>query len=345
MITSEQNEMALIRNPIHRWALASPIKLSISRNICKRRLSSNSLGISFPSEVTIVEVGPRDGLQNEKTIIPTQVKVELIDRLSNTGLKFIESASFVSERYVPQMGDHSKVMSQIKRKSGVMYPVLTPNMKGFEGALSANCEEVAVFAAASEGFSKANLNCTIEESFQRFVPLCEAAKEKNIRIRGYVSCVLGCPYDGYIQPQVVADVSKKLLDMGCYQVSLGDTIGIGNPGSTDSMLSVVKEQIPKELLAVHFHDTYGQALANILVALQHGISVVDSSVAGLGGCPFAKGATGNVATEDVVYMLHGMNISTGVDLNELVKVGEFISSYLGRDINSRVANALIAKRK
>jgi len=320
-------------------------RILIQKLFQKRTFTGSTNLKGLPQRVTIVEVGPRDGLQNEKTIIPTQVKVELINKLSQTGLKFIEAASFVSERYVPQMGDHSKVMAQISRKEGVMYPVLTPNMKGFQAALAADCEEVAVFAAASEGFSKANLNCTIEESFKRFEPLCEAAQENNVRLRGYVSCVLGCPYEGRIDPLVVAQVSERLLNMGCYQISLGDTIGVGTPGTTNEMLSVVQQYIPTEKLAVHFHDTYGQALANILVALQNGVSVIDSSVAGLGGCPFAKGATGNVATEDVVYMLNGMNIESGVDLDELVKVGEFISSYLGRDINSRVANALIAKRR
>lgn len=299
---------------------------------------------SLPAEVTIVEVGPRDGLQNERTIIPTDIKVDLIDKLSETGLKYIEAASFVSEKYVPQMGDHSKVMNGIKRKPGITYPVLTPNLRGFKAALDAQCEEVAVFAAASEQFSRANLNCTIEESFERFLPLVKLAKDNQIKIRGYVSCVLGCPYEGIVDPDIVTQVTERLFELGCYQVSLGDTIGIGTPGSTEHLLSYIERYVDKQHLAVHFHDTYGQALANILIALQKGISVVDASVSGLGGCPFARGATGNVATEDVVYMLHGLRVHTGIDLLKLIEAGEFISTYLGKENNSRVAKAFINKR-
>jgi len=297
----------------------------------------------LPAHVRIVEVGPRDGLQNEKAIIPTDVKVDFIDRLSETGLQTVEATSFVSPDFVPQMGDHKQVMERITRRPGVGYPVLTPNMRGFQGALESKCEEVAVFAAASESFSIKNLNCNIEKSLHRFKPVCEAAAKHGIKVRGYVSCVLGCPYDGYISPDQVIKVSERLLEMGCYEISLGDTIGIGTAGSTRSLLETFLKCIPVENTAVHFHDTYGQALANIHVALEHGVSVVDSSVGGLGGCPFAKGATGNVASEDVVYMLHGLGISTGVHLEKLVLVGDFISQYLGRTNNSRAGRALLAK--
>ncbi|GBG33269.1 Hydroxymethylglutaryl-CoA lyase, mitochondrial [Hondaea fermentalgiana] len=297
----------------------------------------------FPEHVRIVEVGPRDGLQNEKTIIPTDVKVEFIDRLSRTGLQTVEATSFVSPDYVPQMGDHRQVMERISRQEGVSYPVLTPNMKGFLGALESKAEEVAVFAAASEAFSKKNLNCTIEKSLDRFKPVCEEAQRQGIRVRGYVSCVLGCPYEGYIAPAKVVEVCERLIDLGCYEVSLGDTIGIGTAGSTQVLLTEVLKHVPREKVAVHFHDTYGQALANIFVALQNGISVVDSSVGGLGGCPFAKGATGNVATEDVVYMLHGLGISTGIDLEQLAEVGDYISQYLGRANHARAGRAMLTK--
>jgi len=295
----------------------------------------------LPSSVRIVEVGPRDGLQNEKVIIPTSVKVDFINRLSATGLVSIEATSFVSPDYVPQMGDHNEIMRMINRVEGISYPVLTPNMKGFEAAKLAGCAEVAVFGAASETFSKKNLNCSIEKSLERFIPVCKAALESGIKVRGYVSCVLGCPYEGYISPDQVCKVTEKLLEMGVYEVSLGDTIGVGTAGSTHQLLEQVAKVIPAEKTAVHFHDTYGQALANIYVALQHGISVVDSSVGGLGGCPFAKGATGNVATEDVLYMLHGLGITTHVDLEKLVNVGDFISHYLGRANQSRAGRAML----
>ena len=253
------------------------------------------------------------------------MKIDLINRLSDTGLSVIEVTSFVPAKWVPQMGDNVAVYKGVKKVHGVSYPVLTPNMKGFESALAAGVKEVAVFGAASEGFSKRNINCSIEESFTRFEPIVAAAKEHDIKVRGYVSTVLGCPYDGPTDPLQVARVSKKLLDMGCYEISLGDTIGIGTPGSTAKMLDEVIKVVPADKLAVHFHNTYGQALANILVALEKGISVVDSSVAGLGGCPYAEGASGNVSTEDVIFMLQGLGIKTGVDLDKLLDVGTFIT--------------------
>ncbi|OQR96080.1 hydroxymethylglutaryl-CoA lyase, mitochondrial precursor [Achlya hypogyna] len=294
----------------------------------------------YPRYVKIVEVGPRDGLQNEKSVVSTADKVTLINMLSDAGLPVVEATSFVSPKWVPQMGDNSEVMKQIKRKEGVYYPVLTPNLMGFDAAVKVNAQEVAIFGAASESFSRKNINCSIEESLERFQPVCEKAKSLGIRVRGYVSCVLGCPYEGPIDPATVAKVAKTLLEMGCYEISLGDTIGIGTPGSTLEMLRATKEVVPVEQLAVHFHDTYGQALANILVALQEGVTVVDSAVAGLGGCPYAKGASGNVATEDVVYMLHGLGIETGVDLAKVMEAGSFISSVLNRPTSSKAARAL-----
>ncbi|KAJ0398827.1 hypothetical protein P43SY_004958 [Pythium insidiosum] len=297
-------------------------------------------GVTYPERVKIVEVGPRDGLQNEKTVISTDDKVKLINMLSETGLSAIEATSFVSPKWVPQMADNSAVLTQIDRKPGVWYPVLTPNLKGFESAVAAGAHEVAIFGAASEAFSKKNINCSIEESLERFRPVCDEAQKLGIRVRGYVSCVLGCPYQGNVDPSTVASVAKKMFDMGCYEISLGDTIGIGNPASTLHMLRATKDVVPVEKLAVHFHDTYGQALSNILIALQEGVSVVDSSVAGLGGCPYANGASGNVATEDVLYMLNGLGIKTGVDLHKLIEAGDFICSVLERPSNSKVARAL-----
>ncbi len=300
----------------------------------------------FPNAVKIVEVGPRDGLQNEKRIIDTSVKVELCNKLSRSGLSAIEATAFVSPKWVPQMSDHKDVLQQIKKFPGVDYPVLCPNLKGFEAARDAGATEVAIFAAASETFSQTNINCTVEESLERFAPILESAKESNISVRGYVSCVLGCPYEGEIDAVAVADVSKALYDLGCYEISLGDTIGIGDPGSTIRMLNEVTRVVPVEKLAGHFHDTYGQALANIVVSLQHGITVFDSAVAGLGGCPYAKGATGNVSTEDLVYMLYGLNIETGVDFEALLEAGRFISNELGKpNPNSKVAVAVENKRK
>jgi len=299
----------------------------------------------LPQRVKIVEVGPRDGLQNEPRTIPTAIKVELIDRLSDAGLPAIEATAFVSPKWVPQMADSADVMARIRRKPGVAYPVLVPNMKGFEAAVAAGAREVAVFGAASESFSQKNINSSIDESLARFAPVVAAARARDIRVRGYVSCVLGCPYEGDIAPGAVARVADALYRMGCYEVSLGDTIGVGTPGRTQAMLDAVARVVPVDKLAGHFHDTYGQALANIYAALERGVAVFDSSVAGLGGCPYAKGASGNVATEDVVYLLHGLGCATGVDLDRLVDAGEFICAELGRPGNSKAGSAMLAKRK
>lgn len=284
----------------------------------------------YPKKVRLVEVGARDGLQNEKTIVPAAIKIELIDRLSVAGLRTIEAGSFVSPKWVPQMGDTDIVYREIVKTEGVSYPVLVPNIKGMESAIAAGVSEIAIFAAASESFSQKNINCSIAESIERFLPVMALAQENHIKVRGYVSCVLGCPYEGEITPQAVVTVAKKLFDMGCYEISLGDTIGTGTPVKTRALLQAVLAVIPLSSVAVHFHDTYGQALANILVALEEGIAVVDCSVAGLGGCPYAAGASGNVATEDVLYMLNGMGIETGIDLQRLLDAGKFISKALGR---------------
>ncbi|XP_007574236.1 PREDICTED: hydroxymethylglutaryl-CoA lyase, mitochondrial isoform X1 [Poecilia mexicana] len=294
---------------------------------------------ALPQTVKIVEVGPRDGLQNEKTVVPTEAKINLINMLSESGLPVIEATSFVSPKWVPQMADQVEVMKGISKKPGVSYPVLTPNLKGFQAALKAGASEVAIFGAASELFSKKNINCSVEESLQRFEEVMKAAKEAAVPVRGYVSCVVGCPYEGQVAPEKVAHVAKRLYSMGCYEISLGDTIGVGTPGSMTKMLEAVTKEVPVSALAVHCHDTYGQALANILIALQMGISVVDSSVAGLGGCPYAQGASGNVATEDVVYMLHGLGIKTGVDLSKLMDAGAFICRTINRKTSSKVAQA------
>ena len=297
--------------------------------------------MSFPQQVRIVEVGPRDGLQNEPgPIIPTEIKVELIDRLAAAGIRHIEAASFVSPKWVPQMGDASEVMASIQRRAGVTYSALTPNLKGLEGAIAANTPEVAVFAAASEAFSQKNINCSIAESLERFRPLMEQAQAAGIRVRGYVSTVLGCPYQGEIDPAQVAAVSRALLDMGCYEISLGDTIGKGTPLKAKRMLEAVAREVPMDRLAAHFHDTYGQALANLYAVLEEGIAVIDSSTAGLGGCPYAKGASGNVATEDVLYLLDGLGIETGIDLQAVVDTGHWITRELGRHNGSKVAQAL-----
>ncbi|MFC5306661.1 hydroxymethylglutaryl-CoA lyase [Azospirillum picis] len=295
--------------------------------------------MQLPKFVRMVEVGPRDGLQNEKSMVPTAVKVELVNRLSDAGLTVVEAASFVSPKWVPQMGDSAEVLAGIARKPGVRYAALTPNLKGLEGALAAKADEVAVFGAASESFSRKNINCSIAESLDRFAPVMEQAKAAGVPVRGYVSCVLGCPYEGEIAPQAVADVAERLYAMGCYEISLGDTIGTGTPTKAQLMIAAVAERVPVDKIAVHFHDTYGQALANILAALQMGVAVVDSSVAGLGGCPYAKGASGNVASEDVLYMLNGLGIETGVDLDRLVAAGAFISEAIGRPTASKVARA------
>ncbi|MFP3979255.1 hydroxymethylglutaryl-CoA lyase [Marinobacter sp. KMM 10035] len=297
--------------------------------------------MAFPKQVRLVEMSPRDGLQNESgPVISTDIKTGLIERLAECGLTHIESASFVSPRWVPQMGDAAEVMAGIKRKAGVRYSVLTPNLRGFENALAAGVDEVAVFAAASESFSQKNINCSIAESLERFLPVMEAAQKHNIPVRGYVSTVLGCPYEGEIAPEQVAKVAKDLADMGCYEISLGDTIGTGTPLKAKQMLEAVVKHVPVERLAAHFHDTYGQALANLYAVLEEGVAVFDASVAGLGGCPYAKGASGNVATEDVLYMLNGLGISTGVDLDKLVATGTWISNQLNRKNGSKVGQAL-----
>ena len=297
----------------------------------------------LPARVKIVEVGPRDGLQNEAQTIPAAVKIDLIDRLSATGLPAVEAGAFVSPKWVPQMADSAEVLTGISRKEDVSYPVLVPNMKGFDAALAAGAREIAVFGAASETFTQKNINCSIAESLERFAPVCEAAKADGIVVRGYVSCVLGCPYEGSVAPERVAEVTVKLAALGCSEISLGDTIGVGTPAKAQAMLQAVAAKLPIERLGVHFHDTYGQALANILACLELGVATVDSSVAGLGGCPYAKGATGNVATEDVLFMLDGLGVETGVDLNALAAAGRFISDHLGRPPASKVAQALAAK--
>ena len=293
----------------------------------------------YPQRIKIVEVAPRDGLQNEPMPIDTEAKVEFIDRLSDAGLSVIETTSFVSPKWVPQLADAGEVMARIKRKPGVSYPVLVPNMQGMERALAAGVREVAVFTAATETFSEKNTNCSIDESIERFQPVLARAKKEGIRVRGYISCVLGCPYEGAVDPDQVTAVAKELYGLGCYEISLGDTIGIGTALRAQEMVTRVVREVPIEHLAVHFHDTRGQALANILACLALGVSVVDASVGGLGGCPYAKGATGNVATEDVLYMLQGMGIETGVDLDKLIEAGRFISAKLGRETQSKVARA------
>jgi isopropylmalate/homocitrate/citramalate synthase len=293
--------------------------------------------MAYPSSVRIVEVGPRDGLQNESRILAAAVKAELIDRLADAGLASIEAGSFVSPRWVPQMADTAEVLARIHRRPGVAYPVLVPNLKGLEAALASQAEEVAVFAAASEAFSRRNLNCGIEESLRRFEPVAAAALQRGLRVRGYVSCVLGSPFRDEVTPEQVAQVAARLAGMGCYEVSLGDTIGTGTPAAAARMLEAVLRRLPAAGIALHFHDTYGQALANILACLPLGAAVLDASVGGLGGCPYAPGATGNVATEDLVYMLHGMGIATGVDLGRLLDTALFICGALERAPVSHLA--------
>ena len=295
--------------------------------------------MSLPEKVRLVEVGPRDGLQNEAQPISVADKVRLVDDLSAAGLSYIEVGSFVSPKWVPQMAGSAEVFANIQQRNGVTYAALAPNLRGFEDALAAGVKEVAVFAAASEAFSQRNINCSISDSLQRFVPIMEAARQHGVRVRGYVSCVLGCPYEGVISAEQVAPVARELHDMGCYEVSLGDTIGTGTPGATRRLFELVGAQVPRAQLAGHFHDTYGQALANVYASLLEGISVFDSSVAGLGGCPYAKGASGNVASEDVLYMLQGLGIDTGIDLQRLIAAGLRISEVLGRASGSRVARA------
>jgi hydroxymethylglutaryl-CoA lyase len=294
--------------------------------------------------VRIVEMGPRDGLQNEKQTVPLHTKLELIDRLADAGLTEIEATSFVSPKWIPQMADHDALMRSLQRRPGVDYPVLTPNLQGFEAALAAGADHVAVFAAASESFSRRNINCSIAESIARFEPVMAAARGHRVKVRGYVSCVVACPYEGDIAPQQVADVAQRLVDIGCHEVSLGDTIGVGTPASVQRMLEAVAARVPLAQLAGHYHDTYGMAVANVLASYRFGLRCFDASVGGLGGCPYAKGATGNVATEDVVYLLHGLGAATGVDLQRLVDVAAWISGELGREPGSRVARALLARR-
>ncbi len=294
--------------------------------------------------VRIVEVGPRDGLQNEAQPVPTATKLALIARLADAGLRDIEATSFVSPKWVPQMADHAEIMAGLPRREGVNFPVLAPNLKGYEAAVAAGAREVAVFAAASEGFSRKNINCSVEESIERFAPVFAAAARDGVRVRGYVSCVVACPYDGPTEPAKVAEVAQRLADAGAWEVSLGDTIGVGTPASVLRMLEAVAARVPLERLAGHYHDTYGMAVANVAASYGFGLRVFDASVAGLGGCPYAKGATGNVATEDVVYLLHGLGAQTGIDLERLAEVGAWISAELGRPSQSRVGRALLARR-
>ncbi|MGQ5524305.1 hydroxymethylglutaryl-CoA lyase [Chitinimonas sp. PSY-7] len=299
--------------------------------------------MAFPQRVKIVEVGPRDGLQNEKASVPTETKLAFIDQLADAGLSVIEATAFVSPKWVPQMADHSEVMRGLKRRPGIRYPALVPNMQGYEAAKATGVDEIAVFAAASEAFSQKNINCSIEESLARFTPVMAAAKQDGIAVRGYVSCVLGCPYQGDVSLADVVRVAKALYDMGCYEVSLGDTIGTGTPAKARAMITAVAGEVPIKQLAAHFHDTWGQALANLYAVLELGIATIDSSAAGLGGCPYAKGASGNVATEDVVYLLNGMGIETGVDLEKLAAAGRFINTHLGKTAASKAAVALAAR--
>lgn len=294
--------------------------------------------------VTIVEVGARDGLQNEKQILETALKVELINRLSDCGVPVVEAGSFVSPKWVPQMAGSDEVFKSINAKPGTRYPVLVPNVQGLERAMSVGAQEISIFAAASESFSQRNINCSIAESINRLQPVVEQAKAAGLRVRAYISCVLGCPYEGEIDSSAVASVSQQLMDMGSDEISLGDTIGTGTPANAHDLIKVIEKIAPVEQLAVHFHDTYGQALANILACLDAGIRIVDTSVGGLGGCPYAKGASGNVASEDVVYMLHGLGLETGIDLQLLANTGEWISNQLNRPNNSKAGSALISKK-
>lgn len=300
--------------------------------------------MNLPARVKVVEVGPRDGLQNEPKPVPTPVKIELIERLAEAGLQAIEAGSFVSPQWVPQMADTAQVLAGIRRRPGVSYPVLVPNQRGLEAALAVGVEEIAVFSAATESFSRKNTNCSIDQGLARLREVAQTALEARVRVRGYVSCALGCPYEGEVKPEVAARVAMELYRMGCYEVSLGDTIGVGTPGKMKALIEAVAREIPVESIAVHCHDTYGQALANCYAALEMGVAVIDASVAGLGGCPYAKGATGNVATEDLVYLLHGLGIETGIDLMRLIDAGQFISSILGRPSHSKVAQAILARR-
>jgi hydroxymethylglutaryl-CoA lyase len=300
--------------------------------------------MTLPSKVKIVEVGPRDGLQNEKETIPASVKIELVDRLTDAGFVNIEAASFVSPKWVPQMATSTEVMAEIKRKPGVIYSALTPNMKGLEAAIAAKADEVVIFGAASEAFSQKNINCSIAESIERFREVAQAAKQHNIRLRGSISCSFGCPYQGEVSPESVADVVRRLRELGCDEIDIADTIGVGTPRKVQTVMERVAKEFPIERLSGHFHDTYGQATANIYASLEVGISIFHSSVAGLGGCPYAKGATGNVSTEDVLFLMNGLGIDTGIDLDKVVDAGQFISQHLGRKAASRTGNAIAAKR-
>lgn len=301
--------------------------------------------MTLPTSIKLFEMSPRDGLQNEPgTLVPTGTKIELIERLAKAGIRHIEAASFVSPKWVPQMGDATEVMHGIQRQSGVVYSALTPNLKGLESALAVGVEEVAVFGAASEAFSQKNINCSIADSLARFEPVLARANEAGIRVRGYVSCVLGCPYEGHIAPEKVAEVANALYEMGCYEISLGDTIGVGTPLAAKRMIDATRQQVPIEKLAAHFHDTYGMAIANLYAVMEEGVSVIDAATAGLGGCPYAKGASGNVATEDVLYLLEGLGIETGIDLQSVIDTGDWITRQLGRQPSAKVALALGSSR-
>ena len=299
----------------------------------------------LPKKIKMVEVGPRDGLQNEAQNVPAAIKIELIDRLTDAGLPVVQATAFVSPKWVPQMADNAAVMAGIRRRPGVRYPVLVPNRKGLDAAIAAGCDEVVVFGAVTEAFSKRNTNCTIDEGLARFSEVCAEAIARGLRVRGDVSVCLGCPYEGEVKPAQVTRVARELHAMGCYEITIADTIGTGTPGKTRAVIEDVAKHVPLEKLAVHFHDTYGQALANALAALECGIATFDSSVAGLGGCPYAKGATGNVASEDMLYMFDGLGIETGVDMVKLMAAGDFICAALGRTTLSRAARALTAKMK
>jgi hydroxymethylglutaryl-CoA lyase len=299
--------------------------------------------MAMPKQVRIVDVGPRDGLQAEPGMVPTEVKIELIQRLADAGIPAVEAGAFVSPKWVPQMADSEAVLNAIERRPGTVYPVLVPNMKGFERARAANVTEIATFSAASETFSQKNTNCSIAESLERAAPVCAAGLAAGMRVRGYISCALGCPYEGDIEIAKVAELAGNLLALGCYEISLGDTIGVGTPAKARDMLQAVGREVPMTQLALHFHDTYGQALANILACLELGVATIDSAVAGLGGCPYAPGASGNVATEDVLYMLDGLGIETGVDFAAVVAAGQYICDALGRTPTSKAAQAFLAK--
>jgi hydroxymethylglutaryl-CoA lyase len=302
------------------------------------------MNVQLPKRVKIVEVGPRDGLQNEKEAVPAAVKIELVDRLSHAGFANVEAASFVSPKWVPQMATSREVMDGIARRPGTLYSALTPNMQGFEAALAAKADEVVIFGSASEAFSQRNINCSIAESIARFEPVAQAARQHGLRLRGSISCSFGCPYQGEVPLEAVADVVGRMRDLGCDEIDIADTIGVSTPRKTQAVMETAARAFALEHIAGHFHDTYGQALANIYASLEVGVAIFHSSVSGLGGCPYAKGATGNVATEDVLYMLHGLGIETGIDLDQVVEAGQFISQHLGRKGVSRAGNAILAKR-